>query len=255
MDLGHLQYKIEKYINREMEEPERLAFEAEMEAHPELKEEVLYHLLAEEAVNIAIEEEVRAKLNKVKQASSNVVQPVPLWKQPSFRWIAAACMVGLIAWIALRPGNREGGLPSEGYEQKVIALARVPVSDNVKGAGTEDDPWADCSRLFAEAAYAQALSCFETKDNTHLTVQQYVAHCHMQLKQYELAAQQFDRLRKELSGTNDPALLDKATFNWLLALAAQRDEQVQPPLDSLLRLPAFRYYTELQQLQEIIESE
>ncbi|MCG8328514.1 MAG: hypothetical protein MI974_12550 [Chitinophagales bacterium] len=254
MDLEGLQNRIEKYLGKKMTAEEQKAFEEEIKEQPELKKEVLYHMLAKEAVKISVEDEVRAKLAAI-QKKEDAAVGFSFWKNPVFKLAAAACLLGLIAWAAISILSSPSKNQEYAYAEKIIALASEPISGNNLGEGNIP-PWQDCLEHYDIHEYTNALRCFKEINTSNLRVQQFIAHCHMHLKQYDIAEKQFEQLLNEIQeeDTSNLRTRTRVEYNWLLSLMLQKDPRAVPIIDSLLNIPSYKYYREVQQLKQLSSS-
>ena len=252
MDLEELQNRIKKYLGKKMTAEEQKAFEEEIKEQPELKKEVLYHMLAKEAVKISVEDEVRAKLAAIQKKEAAAVS-FSFWKNPVVKLAAAACLSGLIAWAAISVLSSPSEKEEYAYAEKIIALASEPISANNLGEG-HTPPWQNCLEHYDIHEYTNALKCFEEINTSNLTVQQFIAHCHMNLKQYDIAEKQFEQLLNEIQEEDTSNLRTRVAYNWLLSLILQKDQRAVPIIDSLLNIPSYKYYREVQQLKQLSSS-
>lgn len=249
MDLEELHAKIDAYIKGELSAEEKLAFDQQIRENDEIKQELLVHLLANESISLMVEDEVRKKLDKIRPTV------VPLWRRPAVKWAIAACVIGVVSLISyttiLRPNQEE----KHRYTEQLQSLTRISVLDQKMGDGT-DVSSLECIKAYDDHNYNEALQCFDQQpDKNTVQIQEFMAHCYLKMEQYSEASTRFESLLKREEVRKEPDLNTAIEWNWMIALAGQRESRLEPLLDSVLKIPTYKYYEEAQQLQNLVSSE
>lgn len=88
--------RIERYLDEEMDKNERIAFEAEMSSHPDLKKEVKFHRqLREDLEHAAERERMRKKMNQW-SGDLNTSKPVKRKRSINWRTVSVAASFSLV---------------------------------------------------------------------------------------------------------------------------------------------------------------
>lgn len=255
MDLEQLHDKIETYLNKRMSKEEQEDFEQQIREDANIKQEVAIHVLANEAVYLAIEDDVKNKLDAIRVAHPLPEKPdatiVPFWQRRPFQLAIAACLVGVVAIVTYLSQSQIEAEPISPI-MAIAELERVYPSAQEKGTGT-DLPWTECISSFEQQQYAQAIECFNKYDSTDPKMLLYVAHSYLRMEQFKTAKSQFEQLLAREDILADSRLRTNLEYNWFVALALDQDKRLAPLLDSVLSIPAYTFYQEAQQLRQLTE--
>lgn len=226
--------QIELYLANEMDAQSRAAFEARLEADPELAEKFrLYRQIDLEmsahtqnrAAQTALEESL-AKLNEQYFTSKqNSPAQVVSMKRRWLLAVASLALLVIIAWPLLRPSPKANMLALYTEYNTIDSLAG-------SRSGT-DSLWQNAVSLFNSRQYQAALpvlgAFLKTDPSNSAEVLKAIGLCFRQLGQYNEAIAVFDRLAATYP-------LYAASANWNKALVFLKQEKKKECLQTLRQI-------------------
>ncbi|MEM7103650.1 MAG: tetratricopeptide repeat protein [Bacteroidota bacterium] len=257
MDLEQYQETIEGYLENSLPPDERTLFEKEMAHNPDLKAEVMKHILANEAVGILIEDKIRANLEKV-IAKDKAGQTITKDKKPVVRKLftpmrIAAGIVLLITavWVFSQfSGHSDNALTAKFYQEASTGT--------LLGAGSSDVTIEDGqTAMFKEKDLEKAISIFSNipeTDPNYLTAKYYLGHCLLQQNSYSEAANAFGMVYVTM---DLPQFINReeVNWNWMLAkLGAGATEEAENTIDQILKNPEGAYFQKAKELEKSLTS-
>ncbi len=204
--------QIEAYLFGDLTEKEAAAFESEIAADATLKREVDKHKLANNSLEILIEDSLREELKKLKAEethSEKQAKIVPM-RRMRFMMAAAAVIVALIGFITFQWANdtySNSGLVASNYEAFQKEEIRFPGVETVLE---------NASDAYEQGDFQQAIELLNSipLENDFYAEAQYISgHSYFQQNQFKEAAQAFQNTINQ----NHPRLNDDA--EWYLALS------------------------------------
>ncbi len=249
MDLDQYYDKIEAYLSNALSPAERADFEAQIKAHPALKRAVLNHVLANEALGLAIEDKVSAKLDKLAQLrqETTTTKIIPFWKRPLA--IAASLLflilAGTILWSTQQYSNK--ALTRQFYAQSTTPTVRSDQETNID--------FSNGLVAFSQEEYMLTIDHLHKipkTDPTYLEATYLLGHAHLKTGAYEQAYQHFGAL---LSAPT-PTTIDKAEVEWNQLMAAMNMDKAifQKDLKAILANPQHAYYQKAMDLNDQLSS-
>ena len=250
MDINQYYDKIEAYLSNALSLKDKADFEAEIKAQPALKKAVMNHVLANEALGLAIEDTVAGKLQKLAQQRQAKENPAPLkiwWKQPLY--IAASLLffilAGTIIWSTQQYSNK--ALTSQFYAQSTLPTIRSEQAIN-----------ADFSNglvAFTQQDYdltIDHLNKITKVAPNYLNARYLLGHAHLKTGNYEQAYQNFSALL----ATQIPPTMDKEEVEWNQLMAAMNMDSAtfQKNLKPILANPQHAYYQKARELNNQLSS-
>ena len=247
--------RIEKYLAQEMSEEERSQFEEEIRNNASLKQDLLKTILANEAIGLSIEDDIRAKLDKIK--AEEMSKEDGAQNQPKVRKLfspirLAAGIALLIAagWIFTSIGN------SSDYQLTKQFYANATVG-TLKGS---DDPSPELQSglqaLIKDRDYTKAIAEFEkikSDNENYPSAQYYLGHAFLLDGQGPKALPIFDAV---LEGPLVASFIDKEEVEWnrVLALMGGDEEKFNAALASILANNNHSYHDEASGLKSKMNS-
>jgi len=213
--------KIERYLNGEMNPQDEAQFDAEIEQNPELAAAVDNFGVANDAIELLIEDNLRAELNELKteesgNQASNVVsinKHKPVAKMRSLRtYLAAAASVALLVGFF--------GMNWAGNNYSNTALGEEMYSGydlpNVRSGNNTMHPFSEGLTAFQNKNYDQAIQFFKgivVDDPRYAEAQFYLGHAYLENKSFGEAATQFEKV----TSLNDVRYTENAEWYQLIA--------------------------------------
>lgn len=249
MDIDQYYDKIEAYLSNALSPADKADFEAQIKAQPALKKAVLNHVLANEALGLAIEDKVSAKLDRLaaQRQATTTTKIIPIWKRPLA--IAASILFLILAstvvWSTQQYSNK--ALATQLYAQSTVPTVR---SDQAMNADFSNGLVA-----FSQQDYILAidhLNKIEKVDPTYLDAKYLLGHAHLKTRDYEQAYQNFGAL---LSAPTPPTI-DKEEVEWNQLMAAMNMDKAifQTDLKAILANPQHAYYQKVMELNKQLSS-
>ncbi len=260
MDANELEQRIEAYLRGELPPTERQSFEAEMAADPDLRRETLVHYLAEQAVERAVEADIRSAVEAVREnqrsfappspttaEKTNTVYPgaeapvIPLWRRPWFQVAVAVSAAALLLFLFF-PAGQETPLPKTSSKVQALELLELPENNLTLGDSETEQQFARARNLFFVkedyAAAAEQLRPIAGGDSDRRYVAELLlAYSLLMQEDYAAAIPIFESfLAQPAKRDNLPVLyqsVDKLRWDLILANLGQgNDQAVQSMLDS-----------------------
>lgn len=223
--------KIEQYLTGNMLEEERSSFEAELAQNKELKDSLEAHRLAHDAMEVLIEDNLRAELKKMQaevyptgekgpseKEEAKVVTIRRLWP----RLAVAASVLLLIGFFTFQwAGNN--------YSTPAIAGNFYNAEDlaNVRNSKAIEYSLEDGVSLIREEKYAEALQFFRAVPDSSdfaLKAQYFIG---LSLDQLDQNAEAREALKTVINNEIDPLLSEKA--EWLTVLTYLKTNDTDNP--------------------------
>ena len=228
--------KIEKYLNGEMTSQDEAQFDAEIEQNPELAAAVDNFGVANDAIELLIEDNLRAELNNLKaeesgSQASNVVsinKNKPVARMRSLRsYLAAAASVALLLGFF--------GMNWAGDNYSDTALGEEMYSGydlpNVRSGNNTLHPFSEGLTAFQNKNYNQAVQFFKgivVDDPRYAEAQFYLGHALLESDYYGEAATQFEKV----ASLNDVRYTENA--EWYQIVAQLSSGETTTNFDTLL---------------------
>lgn len=254
MDINNNYDKIEAYLNQSLSEADKFSFEQELKKNATLKKAVLNHVLANEALGLAIEDKVSGKLQKLAQQRKEHTTPPLLqvwWKKPLS--IAAGILLlllaGSIIWI--NQNYATDTLAINGYAESTLPTVR---SENEVNPNLTNGFMA-----FSKKEYAKAYTLLATipeTDTNYLEAQYIAAHAYWQEHKYAGAGALFSSL---LSSPNLPQTIDRQELEWnntltILQEKGAKHEIFKQAFGAILANPQHSYHQKAIMLSNQLDS-
>jgi len=225
MDLDQYYDKIEAYLGNALSAAEQADFEAQIKAQPALKRAVLNHVLANEALGLAIEDKVASKLERLAQNRKAKENPKPLnvwWQQPLL--VAAGMLFLVFASLAILANQNytNQALASQKYAQSTLPTTRSEAADHpdfMKGM-----------LAFREKEYSSAiafLSKIPTDNSSYLSAQYLLGHSYLKTSNFKKAITAFDKIL--VSNISTPTI-DRQEVEWNKLMAILTSKGADNPL-------------------------
>ena len=247
---------IEKYFNNELNDQEKKALETNIESDEGLKVVFNQHLLAQEAIELLVEDNLRDQLKALEEAanktqagqeSGNVIS-IASRRRRLIRVVSLAASVALMIgmFFVIQQNNLTTSDDSlAGYYKKPDFSAER----GLKGAEDEIDVGSLKSGLQALEAneYEQAIQAFQgvTAENPYfLSAQYYLGHAHYLNNEYERAEQIFE----SVAATQDLQFSENAQWYALLSCIQLNSSNCQDKLDQILTDPGHFFYNQAQKI-------
>lgn len=228
--------KIEKYLNGALSEAEEKAFDTEIEKDPELAAAVDNFGVANDAIELLIEDNLRAELDNLRAEESqggatNVVsinKNKPVAKMRSLRtYLAAAASVAILLgffgmnWVG---NNYSNSALSEG----IYDGFDMP---NVRSGSNTLHPFSEGITAYNSGDYTKAIPFFQgivVDDPRYAEAQFYLGHTLLNNEDFSGAANQF----KKIQTLNDPRYTENA--EWYQVVAQLSAEETNDEFHTLL---------------------
>ena len=242
MDINTNYDKIEAYLSQALSEADKASFEQDLKTNTSLKEEVLNHVLANEALGLAIEDKLSGKLDKLAQQRQEAGKLHAVkggWIKPLS--IAASILFLLFAGSTIWTNQTYS---NEALAVTAYAESTLPI---VRSDGDLNPNYANGLLAFSKKEYTQAiidLAKIQSSDPSFSEAQYVLAHANWHTKNYEKAEEIFDTL---LATSNLPSSIDRQELEWNKALILLQEKGADDPtfkqaLASILDNPQHGYY-------------
>ena len=246
--------QIQRYLNGDLTEQEVQAFEEALTQDAELKEEMDLHLLANDAVELIVEDELRADLKQLAQKSSQKTSQSSGAKVVSLRrrlyvFGAAASVLLLLGFFAINFQSNQysnDAIASGAYQNELLNRVRGAEDASLLQEGMT---------LLTQENYEEAVAYFFRVTDPALEAEaKYAAgHAHYNLLDYEKAMSNFTAVIE----SKDPRFVEKAEWFYLLsALADDKIQEEQPlqVLDKLINDDSHLYHQEAMAVNKKLKS-
>jgi TolA-binding protein len=226
--------KIEAYLNGNMTAQEEKEFDAAIENDPELAAAVDQFGLANDAIEILIEDNLREELKSLQQEEAtadkvvSINRPQQQTKRRSLRvYLAAAASVAvLLGFFGVNwAGNNYS---NEAIKEDVYASYSMP---NIRSGNNQAHPFEEGLTAFESKDYNTAIQFFQgipATDERFNEAQFYLGHALLENGSYQQASSQF----KKVVDLKDIRYTESAEWYQLLALLS--DGQLGGDFQSLL---------------------
>ncbi len=247
--------KIQAYIHGELEAADHQAFEQEIANNPELRQEVDLHRMADDSIELLIEQDLRADLEDLAsesadsasddEAESGGARIVNIRRFTRRLAVAASVLVVIGFFGAFYQGSN--------YTDRALARDFYGETSGLRSTSTTPgDALSEGRTLLQNEQYSAAAAFFASVDNPQLTTEAtyYEGLAHYGDEAYLEAMAAFD----EVLATDDVRFREKAEFNYLLATmaanAADDNDRFEEILNAIANNPDHLAYREVQELQE-----
>lgn len=219
--------RIEQYLNQELSPEEMAAFRTEMEANPELAQEVKFQQFEEGALDWLVEKNLRDKVTNYRKAFLEKETPVlevakettPAPSRSNSLWIIgiAASVALIIGFFTLMPGNAGPTVEqiADGlYADYPFSSANRMKSGNVTSSEDKGTLEQNIAAL-EQGQFETAVSYFSTitpEDDNYLTAQYFLGHTYFKQADYAAAKQQFQLIIQTPQPDISDRLLEDAQF-------------------------------------------
>jgi len=254
MDLDQYYEQIEAYLSNALSATEKADFEAQIKAQPALKRAVLNHVLANEALGLAIEDKVAGKLQKLAQKRQAEASPPPLkvwWKQPLS--IAAGILFLILASLVIWANQNYS---NDALTKRAYAQSTMPTTRN----DTTNDPnFTNGMTFFRQQNYAKAIEALGKITVSHplyVSAQYLLGHAYLKTSNFPQAIIAFDKV---LTTSNLPKTIDVQEVEWNKLIATMNvkgadSSLFQKDLNTILNNPQHAYYGEAIELSKQLNS-
>lgn len=218
--------RLDQYATGSMSEPERLAFEAELQDNPELREALALYRESEAVIEQGIENNLRLQFQSWAE-EARATQPVATKKQEAkvislrtvvTRWAIAASVLLVAGFFFLYQSSQSLSDPA-----LFAANYEAPDGGLVRGSGPLD-ALAQGAEAFTNKNYAAARTFFNQispTDPPYAEAQYFLGHIALLQQEYDEALAAFDKAVQ----ANDIRITEKAQWNMVLTyVAAKRTE-------------------------------
>lgn len=254
MDINTNYDKIEAYLNQSLSTADKANFEQDLKTNPQLKQEVLNHVLANEALGLVIEDKVSGKLEKLAQQRQEA-EPLPTIKSSWIKTLSIAASIlfllftGSMIWTNQKYSNE--ALAMNAYAESTLPIVRSDVKVNPN--------YANGLLYFSKRDYTQAidkLSKIQSSDPSFLEARYVLAHINWQTKNYKKAGELFETL---LATSNLPSTIDRQELEWnktliMLQEKGANDPAFQQVFTKILDTPQHGYYQKASNLSKQLNS-
>ncbi|MGB4968804.1 MAG: hypothetical protein WBO31_04675 [Saprospiraceae bacterium] len=171
--------QIEDYLNDKLSSEEKIAFESSLESDLELRAAVTNFSNAKKLAKTFIEFETRQQLNSLKNNNSNL------------KWIfsvAATLIIGVLSIYFLYPELLSKSIDSN---QVYATLYEKPATQSQRSESALNTALDSAIYAFDQGNLQisqKQFSLILEKDSSNLIAKRYIAHIHLQIGNYELAA-------------------------------------------------------------------
>ena len=218
--------RLDQYATGSMSDPERAAFEAELQENPELREALALYRESEAVIEQSIENNLRQQFLSWAE-EDRAAQPVATEKHETkvislrkivTRWAVAASVLLVAGFFYLYQSSQslsDQALYAANYE--------APDGSLLRGSAPAD-PLSQGAEAFINKNYAVARTFFNQippTDPPYAEAQFFLGHIALQQQEYDHAIAAFEKAVK----ANDIRITDKAQWNLVLTyVAAKRTE-------------------------------
>ncbi len=231
--------KLERYLDGELPEEERKAFETQLQTDEKLKEELAFHQMARQAVEVNIENELRAELNTWKAKEQNNGMKVVRFRRRALSIAAAVLLLVVAGWLVLFRGNSTEQLFNQqftAFEDNISTQIDLELSE--AGFGKEDGYLAvleDAMQAYNQKNYEKAIPLFEefNEKGAENWKDQSRFYQAMALIGNEQTAEALPVLEDLQTTSTFP---DKATIQWYLALVYVKMDEKEAAREILNKL-------------------
>ena len=247
---------IEKYFNNELNDQEKKALETNIESDEDLKVVFNQHLLAQEAIELIIEDNLRDQLKALEDASSKTqttheegkVISIASRRRRLIRVISLAAsvalMIGMFFVVQQNTLNTSDDSLAGYYKKPDFSAER-----GFKGAEDEFDVGSLKEGLQALEAnqYEKAVQAFQgvSENNPYyLSAQYYLGHAHYLNGAFESAEQIFEAV----AATQDLQFSENAQWYALLSCIQLNPSNCQDKLDQILTDPGHFFFEQAQKI-------
>ncbi|MEM6380933.1 MAG: hypothetical protein AAF705_22365 [Bacteroidota bacterium] len=217
--------QIQSYLDGSLNETERQAFEQELNQDPDLQADLDLHLLSNDAIELVIEDSLRADLKELQLETKAVKQPAKKGRVVGLRRrmvslsIAASILLVIGFFGANYQINQYGNQAIAGsfYENELLTTVRGNNNASLLQQGME---------LFEQGNYQAAVEYFDQVDDSNLQAEAAYAagHSYYNLGQFPIAAENF----ATVMDSNDPRYVEKSELFYLIsALAADQTDNAR----------------------------
>lgn len=246
--------QIQSYLEGSLSETEREAFEQELNQDPDLQADLDLHLLSNDAIELVIEDSLRADLKELQQETEQIKQPskkgrvVGLRRRMVSLSIAASILLVIGFFTANYQINQYGNQAIAGslYENELLTTVRGNNNASLLQQGME---------LFEQENYQAAIDYFDQVDDPNLKAEAAYAagHSYYNLGAFSAAAEQFAGVMQ----SNDPRFVEKSELFYLIsALAADQTDNAQfnEVLNQMLENEEHLHHQEALEIQKKLNS-
>ena len=246
--------QIQDYLNGTLDSSARNSFEQELAQDPELKAELDLHLLADDAIELLIEDDLRnelqdmAKEESLKKKNNKGGRVVSMRRRIYTLSIAATVALAIGFFAAMLVGNQydNSSIAQELYIDDVLETRRGANSESLLQEGMN---------LYTNNEYEEAITYFDQVTDPSLIAEANyaAAHAHYNLENYSAAMQNFALV----IDSKDPRYEEKAEFFYLTsALAADQVEEqgFLDVLDELINDEGHTYHKEALAINKKLKS-
>ena len=247
--------KIQAYIHGELEAADLQAFEQEIASDPGLRQEVELHRIADDSIELLIEQNLRADLKDLaaettesasdEEAASGGARIVEIRRFTQRLAVAASVLVVIGFFGAFYLGSN--------YTDRALARDFYVETSGLRSTSTTPgDALSDGRTLLQNEQFSAAAEFFASVDNPQLATEAtyYEGLAHYGNEAYLEAMTAFDQVLT----TDDVRFREKAEFNYLLATmaagAAEDNDRFEEILNAIANNPDHLAYREVQELQE-----
>jgi len=251
--------KIQAYIHGELEAADHQAFEQEINQDPELRQEVDLHRMADDSIEVLIEQDLRADLENMAsesagsasddEAESGGARIVSIRRFTRRLAVAASVLVVIGFFGAFYQGSN--------YTDRALARDFYGETSGLRSTSTTPgDALSEGRTLLQNEQYSAAAEYFTNVENPQLATEAnyYEGLAHYGNEAYLEAMTAFDAVIT----TDDVRFREKAEFNYLLAAmaanATEDNDRFEEILNAIANSPNHLAYREVQELQEKRES-
>lgn len=234
---------IEKYLAGNMSEQDRLAYEKEIDASPELKADIKEAALAKWTIQAYARKEEKAELDALYKANEKEAQVISLLH---YKWMTVAAVVAmlLLSYFLFRPSA------SLQMQDAFASYYELPQAPDIMGPDTEEmlrkadlayegHNWSEALRFYTQIE-PDSLSAFQL---SRISLFQGIAH--LELGEWEQAKQSFE------STPQHPEQAD--WFLAMLYLKKEDRELVSGALKKIIDTPEHFYQKRAKELYDKLE--
>jgi len=219
--------RLDQYATGSMTDPERAAFEVELQENPELREALALYRESEAVIEQSIENNLRLQFQSWAE-EDRATQPVATGKPEAkvislrtvvTRWAVAASVLLVAGFFYLYQSSQSLSDPA------LFAANYVAPEDGpLRGDTAPEDPISQGAEAFTNKNYAVARTFFNqipATDAPYAEAQYYLGHIALLQQQYDEAIAAFDKAIQ----AKDTRITEKAEWNMVLTyVAAGRTE-------------------------------
>ena len=244
--------KIEAYLNGDLSSSEEQQFDTEIAQNPKLAKAIDNYSIANDAIEILIEDNLRKELEQLKAEEASAGKVVSINKNRhqikrrslrSYMAIAASLAILLGFFSVQWAGNNYS---NEALMEEVYGY-KMP---NVRAANNTPHPFAEGLKAYQAQDFSKASQFFEgiaADDSRYSEAQFYLGHTLYQGKNYMTSAAKF----KQVVTANDVRFVENAEWYQLLSLlaAGDRSKEFQSLLSQIANDKNHTFNNKAMQLQ------